>query len=77
MYGCNGFDLFSVWGFFAIIIFLLIDFCISRSFADAAHNKGYFEKRYFWMCFFFGIAGYLLVVALPDRYCRPPRKPEN
>lgn len=40
---------------------------ISKWFAEAAKEKGYRSKKYFWICFWLGMIGYLLVNALPDR----------
>lgn len=52
----------------AILALLLwLSVCIARWFADAAAMKGHTDKKYFWICFWLGWIGYLLVVALPDR----------
>ena len=40
---------------------------VAKEFYVAAKAKGYYEKKYFWICFLLGVIGYLLVVALPDR----------
>ena len=49
--------------FIALLIFL--NYYIAKQFEAVANMKGHFLKRYFWLCFFFGVAGYLLVIALP------------
>ncbi len=49
----------------AAVIALVIAFWIADQFYQAACMKGHDDKKYFWICFFFGIAGYLLVCALP------------
>ena len=49
------------------IIAIVVDVIIARAFADVAEDKGHTESKYFWMCVLFGIPGYLLVIALPDR----------
>ena len=49
------------------IIVILIKTLISRFFYGVAKEKGFPQKRYFWVPFFFGIIGYILVAALPDR----------
>ena len=49
-----------------IIIALLINIVISIKFGDIATEKGYTGKNYFWACFFLGVAGYIMVAALPD-----------
>lgn len=51
----------------ACAIALWIDYLIAKEFYFAAQVKGYPEKKYLWICFFLGIAGYLLVIALPNR----------
>lgn len=48
-----------------IIAFILICF-FSQWFYEVACFKGYPERKYFWICFWFGPIGYLLVAALPD-----------
>lgn len=50
----------------AAAIGLLINYFIAREFENAAIDKGYSEKKYFWICFLLGLPGYLLVIALPD-----------
>ena len=49
----------------AVLIFL--DFLIAGWFFEAAKEKGYHDSKYFWICFWLSFAGYLLVIALPDR----------
>lgn len=59
------------------IVALVLNIIIAACFADVAREKGFEENHYFWMCFIFGIAGYLLVVALPDKRIRAAlSKPE-
>ena len=40
---------------------------VAKEFYVAAKAKGYYEKKYLWICFLLGVIGYLLVIALPDR----------
>lgn len=49
--------------FFAI----LIRYFVAKWFFEAAIDKGYQDKKYFWICFLFGFTGQLLVVALPNK----------
>ena len=51
----------------ACAIALWIDYLIAREFYFAAREKGYSGKKYLWICFFLGMVGYLLVIALPNR----------
>lgn len=52
-----------------IVLALLIwlDWYLAKQFEIAAQAKGYEEKKYFWISFWLGMVGYLLVIALPDR----------
>lgn len=40
---------------------------LAEQFYQVAKMKGYPERKYFWLCFITNFAGYLLVIALPDR----------
>ena len=50
-----------------VIVSLLVSFLVANEFYKIAAEKGFDEKKYLWLSFFFGLAGYLLVIALPDR----------
>ena len=57
-------------GFFillGIILGLVINYYIANEFYKVAVMKGYNEDKYLWISFFFSVAGYLLVIALPDK----------
>lgn len=56
--------------FLGVCIGLALNFFVSNEFYKVAVMKGYDEGKYLWIPFFFGVAGYLLVVALPDRAAR-------
>ena len=47
----------------AIVVYVLI----TNAFANCAQEKGYQRIKYFWICFFFGMIGYVVVAALPDK----------
>ena len=49
----------------AAVVWIL--WLVAKEFYVAAKAKGYYEKKYLWICFLLGVIGYLLVVALPDR----------
>lgn len=55
---------------FLVIIGVIVALCcsavIAYQFSSVAAYKGHISDKYFWFCFLFGIAGYLLVIALPD-----------
>ncbi len=48
------------------IIAITINLVLCFNFAQFADSKGYSFKKYFWICFFFGMIGYAWVAALPD-----------
>jgi len=50
-----------------LIIYFIISWFIAMEFEAVANQKGYSESKYFWYPFLFGIAGYLLVIALPPK----------
>lgn len=50
----------------AAIIAIVIDWCLASLAAGIAADKGYGEGTWKWICFFFGIIGYILVAAMPD-----------
>lgn len=55
----------------ALLIWL--DWYLAKQFYEAAQDKGYDEKKYFWIAFWLNAVGYLLVIALPDR--KTPQQP--
>lgn len=50
-----------------LIVCLVVDFFLAGQFAEAAVAKGYTDKKYYWICFWLGLPGWLLVIALPNR----------
>ena len=49
----------------AVLCFIIwLNVFISRQFEQVAKDKGYHDTKYFWMCFWLGAIGYLLVIAL-------------
>jgi len=49
------------------VLALFFDLIISLQFRKIAVIKGWPSLKYFFYPFFFSVAGYLMVVALPDR----------
>ena len=49
------------------IAYIIICLLIAFQFHEIAKAKGFDSIKYFWFPFLFGIAGYLLIIALPDR----------
>ena len=60
-----------------LLVMLVFAIYLSNQFYQVAQYKGYSSKKYFWSPFWFGIAGYLLVIALPDRGLVRKVKPKN
>ena len=57
-----------------LLIYLLIfcfwiclSFYLADQFHEVAQEKGYDDRKYFRICFWLGLPGYLLVIALPNR----------
>ena len=46
---------------------IVLTYYISKWFFEAAEEKGYRDKKYFWICLWLGVVGWILVCALPDR----------
>lgn len=49
------------------ILVIVIQAYLATVFSNIAQEKGYDDSKYFLLPLFFGIIGYLAVVALPDR----------
>lgn len=50
-----------------VIVYFVLAYFIAGWFSEVASEKGYSSPKYFWICFFMGLVGQLLVIALPDR----------
>lgn len=48
-----------------LLIYLL--YLVAKWFFEVAEEKGYHDKKYFWICFWMIGIGIPLVIALPDR----------
>ena len=48
-------------------LFITLDILLANEFFSIAKQKGYNDKKYFLYCLLCGIAGYLLVIALPPK----------
>ena len=55
------------WAFVFTAAAAVISYYVAKEFYKAAVARGWPEKKYFWICFLLPVAGYLLVIALPDR----------
>lgn len=50
-----------------VLVYFVLAYFIAGWFSEVASEKGYSSPKYFWICFFMGLVGQLLVIALPDR----------
>lgn len=50
-----------------IVALLYLQYIIAKEFYSAAVTKGYNNRKYLWYCFFLGMIGYLMVIALPNK----------
>lgn len=56
-----------VVGVISLSLAIAVSVFLAACFYEIACEKGFEERRYFWIPFLFGLVGYLLVIALPDR----------
>lgn len=61
----SGFDVLLI-----VLVYFVLAYIIAGWFSKVAREKGYSSPKYFWICFFMGLVGQLLVIALPDRGCK-------
>ncbi len=53
--------------FLIVAAYIVISICVAGEFDRIAVMKGQPEKKYFWWCVWCGIAGWLMVAALPEQ----------
>ena len=51
----------------SVLFALIVDYAIAWQFYESACYKGFNNRKYLWLCFLFGMVGYLLVISLPNR----------
>ena len=59
--------IFVILVILAVIAAFVISWFVAGEFYKIAEDKGYHERKYFWISFLLGFVGYLLVAAMPDR----------
>lgn len=57
--------------FLGAVLIIVINWYLGEQFYAAANAKGHSSRKYFWISFLIPTAGYLLVIALPDRLDSP------
>lgn len=50
-----------------VFFYFLFSWYIAHLFFEMAKAKGWNDKKYFWLCFWLGIPGWILICAMPDR----------
>ncbi len=60
-----------------VSIYFIIQYLIASTFYQIACQKGHEERKYFHFCFWLGIVGWLMVVALPDRDPKKIKQPSG
>ena len=64
----DGEDMFVIGAVISSAFFVIcLDFLLAREFYDIAEQKGYSDVKYFWYSVLFGLFGFLMVIALPDK----------
>lgn len=53
--------------FWIIGAYVLLSYFAAMWFFEVAEEKGYHDKKYFWICFWLIGIGIPLIIALPDR----------
>lgn len=57
------------WFFYLLLlaVLIVIEWFSAKQFYAIAKMKGHSDKKYFWWCFWTGILGWSMVIALPNR----------
>ena len=50
-----------------LVVVLVINWFAAKQFHEIAKMKGHPESKYLWWCFWLGMIGWLMEVALPNR----------
>lgn len=61
------FEFLSKFWFLALIVWLFILLLAAFNFAEIAKTKGHSYGKYFAWCFFTGLIGWIMVIALPNQ----------
>lgn len=64
----GGFKMITITIYVLLFIgILLLNHFLAKNASDIAIDKGYDENRWYYICFFLGPIGYILIAAMPDR----------
>ena len=61
------YELFPLFILMFLAIVFVISYLVADEFYDVASAKGYESRKYFWIPFWLGLPGWLLVIALPNK----------
>ncbi len=50
----------------ALVVAIVLHIYVSSVAAGIAHDKGYEEGKWFHICFWFSVFGFIIVAAMPD-----------
>lgn len=50
-----------------LALIIVLAYYMAKWFYEVAEEKGYHDKKYFWICFLWSAVGIPLIIALPDR----------
>lgn len=53
--------------FLSFVVAICISAFLASEMSNIAEQKGYEQRRYFHICFWLGLFGFLIVIALPDK----------
>lgn len=57
-----------------LIIAIIIDAKIAKNMQGIAADKGYEGRKYWHYCFWLGLIGYAMIIAMPDRKAQEQRQ---
>jgi hypothetical protein len=66
-----------MWFLIIPLVLLVIDWFAAKQFDEIARMKGHTNSKYFWWCFWLGVFGWAMVIALPDRGAAQIKAPSN
>ena len=66
-----------IWIFAIVVLFFVLDWFVAKRFDEIAQMKGQPPEAYFWWCFWLGVIGWAMVIALPDRAGTSPKSADS
>ena len=69
--------IYVLFALVSLVVAIFVNIYIATEFQNIAMMKGHNSKKYFWIPFLLGVVGYLMVIALPDRYATKRSRNNN